>query len=320
MTRLDLQVKVSKKSVEADDICSFELVAVDGGSLPAYTPGAHIDVRGSSGVVRQYSLCGDCTDLTHYRIAVLREPNSRGGSSAMHDLVKEGDLLSISSPRNLFGLADSDAPAILLAGGIGITPILAMAIDLKRRGKVFNLHYFTRSRSRTAFGAMLGMSEWADCVQVHHDDDPSQSFDVRHALAESARQSHVYVCGPAGFIEAVLSRARQLGWPEDRLHREYFAAAAIETRGDAAFEVVIASSRQVIPVAADKSVLEALTQAGVDVMSSCEQGVCGTCLTRVLEGTPDHRDSFLTPDEQQRGDQFTPCCSRSRSSRLVLDL
>jgi vanillate O-demethylase ferredoxin subunit len=317
---LDLQVLVKHKAVEAEGICSFELVAIGGGPLPPYEPGAHIDVQTPGGLVRQYSLCGDCADGQSYRIAVLREANGRGGSQAMHDRVREGDVLSISPPRNLFALADDEAPILLLAGGIGITPILSMAIDLKRRGKAFQMHYFTRNRSRTAFRDLVGSADWASCAQLHHDDDASSQIDVREVLAAASSLAHVYVCGPAGFIDAVLGHARDMAWPEDRLHREYFAPVAVDTDGDSPFDVVIASTGRVIHIPANQSVLSTLTSAGIDVMASCEQGVCGTCLTRVLDGTPDHRDSYLTPDEQARGDQFTPCCSRARSPRLVLDL
>jgi len=316
-----LKVRVARKTAEAGDICSFDLVPLPGQSLPPFTPGAHIDVTTPSGLVRQYSLCGDSAQRDFYRIGVLREAAGRGGSRAMHEHLQEGDLLSISVPRNHFPLVSGAAPSFLIAGGIGITPLLAMALDLARTGRPFSLHYCTRSLARTAFMELLRSPALADRTWLHHDDAPApQRFDMRRTLSQADPGSHLYVCGPAGFIQAVLESARALGWPEERLHREFFSAAPTQGGVDGPFEVVVASSGRVIAVPADTTVVAALASVGIHVATSCEQGVCGTCLTRVLDGVPEHRDLFLTPDEQAAGDQFTPCCSRSRSARLVLDL
>ena len=315
------RLRIARKTLEAQDICGFELVAADGGALPPFTAGAHIDVHLDGGLVRQYSLCNDSRETQRYQIAVLREPASRGGSIAMHAL-REGQELQVSEPRNHFALAHGAERHLLLAGGIGITPIICMAEHLAGEGAPFDLHYCTRSADRTAFLPRLQASAFAQRVQVHHDDGPAaQRIDIAGVVADPQAGTHLYVCGPGGFMEAVLSAARAAGWPEAALHREYFAGAAA-TKGDAdgAFEVQIASSGAVIRVAPDQSVLAALTAAGVDVPASCEQGVCGTCLTRVIDGTPDHRDLYLTDEERARGDQFTPCCSRAKSPRLVLDL
>jgi vanillate monooxygenase ferredoxin subunit len=209
----------------------------------------------------------------------------------------------------------------LIAGGIGITPILCMAERLAQVGASFQLHYCTRSVERTAFVDRMRGSAFASHVQFHHDDGPvEQKLDARAAIGAPRDGVHLYVCGPTGFMDWVLGTARELGWPDDRLHREYFAAAATKSDDDGAFEVQVASSGTVIRVAPDQSVVAALAAAGIEVAVSCEQGVCGTCLTRVLEGTPDHRDMYLTPDEQAKCDQFTPCCSRAKTPRLVLDL
>lgn len=238
-----LTVRVARKAAEAQDICSLELVAADGGALPAFSAGSHIDVHLPGGLVRQYSLCNDPAESHRYLVAVLREPTSRGGSVAVHDAVREGDTLAISAPRNAFALAGHAQRHLLLAGGIGITPILCMAERLAVLQADFDMHYAARS-----------------------------------------------------------------------------GADAAPRSGDAAFEVRLASSGRVIPVPRDRTVTQALADAGVDIMVSCEQGVCGTCLTRVLQGEPEHRDSYLTPEEQAANDQFTPCCSRSKSACLVLDL
>lgn len=316
-----LRVRVARKVIEAEDICSFELVAADGRLLPAFSAGSHIDVHLPDGLVRQYSLCNDAAETHRYLIAVLKDPASRGGSRAMHERVREGDELIISPPRNHFALAHEARHHLLLAGGIGITPLLCMAERLAATGAAFTMHYCTRSRARTAFASRIAASAFAAQVQFHHDDGPpEQQFQLEAVLAGADEHTHLYVCGPQGFMDAVLGAARARGWPESRLHYEFFSAEPVSTEGDRPFEVVLASSGRVVPVAAGQTVVQALAACGVDVMVSCEQGVCGTCLTRVLEGEIDHRDVYLTPEEQAAGDQFTPCCSRAKSARLVLDL
>lgn len=313
-------VRIARKTVEAIDVCSFELVDPDGQPLPPFSAGAHVEVYLDNGWVRHYSLCNDPAETHRYLIAVLRDPGSRGGSVAMHALA-EGQTIRISNPRNHFPLAHDQHHSILLAGGIGITPLLCMAERLANIDATFELHYCTRSVGRTAFAERIRHSAFASRVQFHYDDGPdTQKLDIVRIVAAAKPPTELYVCGPTGFMEWVLKSARQSGWPEERLHREYFAAAPIDTSQDGSFEVQIASSGAVIHVAAGQTVLAALAEHGIVVPFSCEQGVCGTCLTRVLRGTPDHRDMFLTPDEQAKGDQFLPCCSRARSARLVLDL
>jgi len=239
----------------------------------------------------------------------------------MHDAVNEGDALTISTPKNHFALAHEAGSHLLLAGGIGITPLLCMAERLANVGAIFEMHYCTRSHSRTAFVERIAASAFAPRVRFHHDDGaPDQRLDIAALLAERPAGRHLYVCGPKGFMDAVLSSARAQGWPESQLHYEFFAADAAPVVGDASFEVQMASSGRIVVVPADRSIVQALAEAGVTVATSCEQGVCGTCLTRVIEGEPDHRDLYLTPEEQAAGDQFLPCCSRARSPRLVLDL
>jgi vanillate monooxygenase ferredoxin subunit len=313
-------VRITRKTTEAVDICSFELADPEGRALPPFAAGSHIDVHLPGGLVRQYSLANDPRDTHRYLIAVLRDTNSRGGSVGMHAL-QPGALIGISDPKNHFALAHDAQHSVLIAGGIGITPILCMAERLAQVGASFQLHYCTRSVERTAFVERMRGSAFAKQVQFHHDDGPAeQKLDARAAIGAPRDGVHLYVCGPTGFMDWVLGAARELGWPDDRLHREYFAAAATKPDDDGAFEVQVASSGAVIRVAPDQSVVAALAAAGIEVAVSCEQGVCGTCLTRVLEGTPDHRDMYLTPDEQAKCDQFTPCCSRAKTPRLVLDL
>ncbi len=313
-------VKVARKTCEADGICSYELVSADGTPLPPFTAGAHIDVHVGDGIVRQYSLCNAPHETHRYLIGVLREPASRGGSSAMHDRIAEGAEFRVSMPRNHFGLADGRHHSVLFAGGIGITPLLAMAEHLHARDLPFTLHYSVRSAARAAFRQRLEATPFASCVRLHIDEEGTR-LDVAAALPDCPPGTHLYVCGPAGYIDHVLATARTLGWSDDRLHREYFGAAPVANEeGERAFDVRVASTGCTYTVPPGRTVVQVLADHGVDVPVSCEQGVCGTCLTRVLEGVPEHRDLYQTEEEQAANDQFTPCCSRAKSALLVLDL
>lgn len=315
-----LTVRVARKAVEALDIVSLELVAADGAALPPFSAGSHVDVHLPNGITRQYSLCNDPGEAHRYLLCVLRDPASRGGSQAVHQLVSGGDELRISAPKNHFALAHEAKHSLLLAGGIGVTPILCMAERLAAMSATFEMHYCSRAPERTAFRDRIAASAFADQVHFHFDSDgPAQRLDLDALLADALPATHLYVCGPKGFMDAVLAGARSKGWVEERLHYEFFAGAAPVTDGQA-FEVRLASSGRTVAVGAGESVVAALAAAGVEIPVSCEQGVCGTCLTRVLSGQPDHKDMFLTPEEQARNDQFLPCCSRSKSPLLVLDL
>jgi vanillate O-demethylase ferredoxin subunit len=317
-----IAVRVLRKTVEAEGICSFELAAADGHPLPAFSAGSHIDVQVADGLTRQYSLCNDSAETHRYLIGVLREPASRGGSAAMHDRVQVGDVIQISAPKNHFALAHEAKRSLLLAGGIGITPILCMAERLAQTGADFEMHYCTRSPARTAFAERIRASAFADKVTFHHDDgDAAQKLDIAALLAKPEPGCHVYVCGPKGFMDAVLGTARAGGWPEAQLHFEFFTSDAAQPRdADEAFDVKLASSGRIVHVPKGVTVLRALDEAGVMLPFSCEQGVCGTCITRVIEGVPDHRDMYFTPEEQAANAEFTPCCSRSKTPVLVLDL
>jgi vanillate O-demethylase ferredoxin subunit len=316
-----LQVRVARKSVEALDICTFELVSTDGSALPAFSAGSHVDVQLPGGVTRQYSLCNDPAESHRYLIGVLKDPATRGGSKAMHELVNEGDMLTISTPKNHFPLAHEAKRSLLLAGGIGVTPILCMAERLAIAGADFEMHYCTRSKDRTAFHDRINASKFAPRVRFHFDDGaPGQKLDIPALLTKPQPATHLYVCGPKGFMDAVLGIARARGWHESQIHYEFFSSDVGPSASDESFQVKLASSGRIVVVPKDKTVVQALAEAGVEVQTSCEQGVCGTCLTRVLEGEPDHKDLYLTPEEQAANDQFLPCCSRAKSALLVLDL
>lgn len=319
-----IEVRVVRKTCEALDIHAYELAPVGEESLPAYAAGAHVDVHLPGGLVRQYSLCGSPAQHGHgahmrYRIAVLRDPQSRGGSQAMHEVVGEGDTLRIGAPRNLFPLLAGGQPSILLAGGIGVTPLLAMAYELHATGRPFRLHYFARTRGRVAFLAELLQGPFADHVELHLDDEGTAGGDtVRQLLAALPPTAQVYTCGPAGFLQHVLATAAAVAWPSEQLHYETFAPPQ-QTAGGS-FTVRIHSTGASVTVASDETVVAAVARLGVEIPVSCEQGICGTCITRVLSGEIEHRDQYFNEAEQAAQDQFTPCCSRAKSVVLVLDL
>lgn len=314
-----ISVNITARRQEAQDIVSIELAAADGSALPPFSAGAHVDVHLAPGLVRQYSLCNDPQESHRYLIAVLRDPNSRGGSAAVHDVLQPGQVIQISEPRNHFPLVPAQR-YLLLAGGIGITPILCMAERLAVMGADFNLHYCARSPQQAAFVERIGASGFAERSHLHFDSgDAVQKLDLP-AVLDTAQGTHLYVCGPVGFIQYVLDTAARHGWPAEALHREYFCAAPQETGENGSFEVRMASSGRSCIVPPDKSVVQALAEIGVEIPVSCEQGVCGTCITRVLEGAPDHRDMYFSDEEKALNDQFTPCCSRATSAVLVLDL
>jgi vanillate O-demethylase ferredoxin subunit len=318
---LSRTVKIAARRLEARSIVSLTLADPTGAPLPGFEAGAHIDLEIKPGLVRQYSLCRPATADGLYQIAVLKDPASRGGSEAVHALT-EGDLVRISEPRNAFPLAVGAPLSVFFAGGIGVTPLLCMAHSLHAEGEAFALHYCARAADQAAFIDHLRDSPFADRVHLHFDDGPAEHrLDLMSVLDGLDPTSHLYVCGPPGFMAWVIDTAESAGWPTAQVHREYFKAEAPAAEaGDGAFTVELASSGKVIQVAADQTLIAALHAAGVDIPVSCEAGVCGTCLIGVTEGVPDHRDIYLTEAEKDAGDQMLPCCSRAKSARLILAL
>ena len=287
----------------------------DGIELPAFCAGAHIDLHLTEDLVRPYSLCGDPQDRHHYQLGILKDSRSQGGSLAAHAL-REGDEVQVSAPRNLFALDTRGSHSLLIGGGIGITPMLAMAAELHAAGRSFSLHYACRSRSGAAFVTQLENAPYAERVQLHFSDE--QRLNLASVLSDVPPNTHVYVCGPTRLMEAVSSLAKNLDYPPDQIHQECFSAD-VQIQGNA-FEVVAAASGITVQVAENQSIVEALALAGLKVCVSCKQGICGSCLTDVLEGEPDHRDSYLTDEEKADGDQILLCCSRAKGARLIIDL
>jgi vanillate O-demethylase ferredoxin subunit len=314
-----MKVLIKSIKTEADDIVSLELVPAQDLTLAAFEAGAHIDLHLPNGLIRQYSLCNSPSETHRYQIAILKDPASRGGSEAVHSLLKEGDAIEISAPRNLFPLNLDAKKTLLFAGGIGITPILAMAETLHSLGKDFVMHYCARSQNKAAFVSRIQSSQFAQHVQFHFDDQ-AEKLDPKAIIGTPTPDTHIYVCGPNGFMQFIIDTASSQHWPADQVHKEYFSAASVDKTHDGSFEVEIKSTGKVITISPDQSVLEALEDEDIFLPVSCEEGICGTCVTGVLAGEPEHRDVFLTDAEKAANNQFTPCCSRSRSARLVLDL
>lgn len=319
------RVIVERKWLTAEGIMAFNLVDPEGRDLPEFTPGSHITVRlqapGQASVLRTYSLCNGPGELGSYVLGVKREPASRGGSSTMHDIVTVGDTLEISTPQNHFPLSADATSHLLLGAGIGMTPLLAMAQHLDVEGTEYVLHYFARGAEHIAFRERLQATELAGRLHLHlglHVADIEQC--MRLLLATPLEGGHAYACGPGPFMDLV-ARVGEHDWGSDRLHFEHFQASATEAGGDnSSFELHLVRSNLRCIVAADESIVEAAARVGCTVDVSCEQGVCGTCLTGVVSGTPDHRDAYLTDAEQAANDQMLVCVGRAHSATLELDL
>jgi ferredoxin-NADP reductase len=310
---------VHRRHKAADGVAALDLVDPQGDDLPAWEPGAHIDLLLDEGLVRQYSLCGDPQDAKTWRVGVLLDPHSRGGSRHVHERLIEGSSVRVRGPRNHFALVDSPR-YLFVAGGIGITPILAMIGSAQQSGSDWALIYLGRSRTTMAFADVLADSH-GDRVTLWPEDQKGR-FDLESALNEPSDQTLVYCCGPEPLLSAVEQHCAH--WPDGSLHIERFAAKAPSTEPTEGaldtFHVVCQRSGVTVEVTEDVSILEALEDADIPIMSSCLEGICGTCEATVLEGTPDHRDSMLTDAERASGNKILTCVSRSRCEKLVLDL
>lgn len=312
-----LRVTVSSIDMVGEDICSLELAPLKG-VLPVFQPGAHIDVSLPNGLVRQYSLINRPGETDHYKIGVKREPQSTGGSEAIHSTVKQGDLLAISEPRNNFPLKRNAEKTILLAGGIGITPLLSMACTLEDYGSHYELHYFAGSKEQMAFPERLKALGSRLISHLGLSAEKTQSA-LRGILKTPEEHHQIYVCGPGPMLEAAREIAAQAGWPDPSIHFEYFKNTR-EINSSSSFEIALSRSAMTLHVPAGRSILSVLRENGVNMDSSCEQGACGTCMVTVLEGDPDHQDVYLNQSERDAGTKIMTCVSRAKSKRLILDL
>lgn len=319
MISQQLTMKVVEKIAMAKDVVMLELASADGEPLPAFTAGAHINVRLPTGVTRPYSLCGNPAQHERYRLGVSLARNSRGGSRTVHDLLQVGDVIEGSLPVNHFPLNEGAPSSVLVGGGIGITPLLAMAYRLQSMDADWHLHLCARSKDHCAFMTELTHPRFAPFVTLHFDGgDAARHLDFASLIRSAREGSHLYTCGPDGFMKQVLSEARHAQWTEERLHFESFKPEFEKSAGNHAFELQLARSRKTLLVPPDKTALQIMLDAGVEVPFSCESGVCATCVTRVLDGLPDHCDQCLT--EKERTQSFTPCCSRALTPYLSIDI
>ena len=312
-----LPVVVRRKWTSADGVVGFELAAREG-HLPTFQPGAHIDVHLPNGLIRQYSITNGPGDLLSYVIGVKQESASKGGSKVLVETVREGDVLAISEPRNNFPLRRDATRTVLIAGGIGITPLLSMARFLDKSSLPYELHYFTRAGEQIAFRGDL---EALHGKVLLHTGLPRAEIGaaIASALGAWSFAQHVYVCGPTAMLETVRATAAAQGWPDDAIHFEYFRNDK-PIDDSSSFDIELARSAMTLHVPAGKTILEVMREAGLTVPSSCEQGACGTCLTTVIEGEVDHQDVYLNASEKAANSAMMTCVSRAKGPRLVLDI
>lgn len=314
--RLQLQVQAIR--LEAQGVLSFELADPDGRPLPEVQAGAHVDVHLGGDLLRSYSLAGDPQDRSRWRLAVLREAQGRGGSQAMHDRLRVGEMLTLGPVRNAFPLRQNQGHCILLAGGIGITPLKSMAHVLAARGQSFELHYCARGPRQAAFVDELRALA-GERLHLHFDGgDPVRGLDIAALLREPVAGAQVYYCGPAGFMQACAQAGAH--WPEGSVHCEHFKppVATLSALPEGAFEVRLARSGATLQVGAEQTIVRAIELSGRRVPTSCLSGLCGACKVDYLEGEVDHRDYIL--DDAERSRCLTVCVSRAKGKTLVLDL
>ncbi|CDO35240.1 PDR/VanB family oxidoreductase [Novosphingobium sp. KN65.2] len=317
-----IEAVVSAVVEQAQGIKTWEFRSADGRALPTFTAGSHIDLHLANGLSRSYSLCNSQDDADRYVVGIAKDPNSRGGSKFIHETLKEGDLIAISAPRNNFPLVEDADHVVLIAGGIGITPMYCMVQRLERLGRSWELWYSCRVKEMCAFREGLETLEASSPGRVHlnFDQEPGGKLtDLKAVIGAAPAGSHFYCCGPNPMLIAFEAAANELGRPQDHVHVEYFAAKE-EAALDGGFTVECRKSGIELVIEPGQSILDAMLDADIEIEYSCFEGVCGTCECKVLEGTPDHRDSVLTPEEHAENRRMMVCCSGSRTSRLVLDI
>ncbi len=313
-------VRIVQMRYEAESVLSLELRSLDDAELPAFAAGAHIDVQISDGCSRPYSLLNDPAERSRYVVAVNKDPDSRGGSRAIHERARVGDIIRVSHPRNNFPLNETAAHSVFIVGGIGVTPVLCMIRRLAALGRSWEVHYAARRRQTAAFLAEINDLARSGNSRVHlcfKSEPGGEALDIAETILKGKPDAHFYCCGPVRMLKAFEDATGTLA-PE-RIHIEYFAAKQ-EAAADGGYELVLARSRKTVEVPVGKTMLQALLDAKVNVNYACSQGVCGSCITRVIEGRPDHRDGYLTDEEKAQNQLIMVCCSGSQSPTLVLDL
>jgi ferredoxin-NADP reductase len=312
---VNLRLRIRSATWEAPNVLSYELRPLEGGELPPFTAGAHIDLTLPNGLVRSYSLINPQSERHRYVVAVQKDRASRGGSKWIHENIRAGDIVPVNGPRNNFALDETAEKSIFIAGGIGITPILSMIERLSALGRDWELVYCSRIRSDTPF---LEALQTKPRVRFNFDQEPGgKMLDIAALVGAGTANAHLYCCGPLPMLEAFEQATKDLA--RNRVHLEYFAAKEPPARAGG-FKVVLAKSGREFAVPPGKTILDTLRDSGIDVPHSCTEGVCGTCETKVLEGIPDHRDLILTETERASNKTMMICCSGAKSEKLVLDL
>lgn len=315
-----IRVRLSEIADIADDVKTLEMRAVDGAVLPRFTAGAHIDLLLPGGLIRSYSLCNSQAEPDRYVVAVRRQDNGKGGSLAVHKALRTGAEILIHPPRNNFPLVPDAEHSVLIAGGIGVTPIMSMILQLEALGRSWELHYSSTSRQRAAFLDSLAVFERAKPGRVHfHFDDEHKGavLDIAACLRGAPAQAHFYCCGPTPMLAAFKAQTEKL--PDSHIHIEHFSSDVVHTK-DGTFEVEFRRLGKIVTIAEGQTILEAAIELGCDVPYSCQEGVCGSCEVTVLEGIPDHQDEVLSRQEREANTKMMICCSRSKSPKLVLDI
>lgn len=310
-------VIVARKTIEAENMASFELVPAEGAELPAFTAGSHVDVTLPTGMVRQYSLLNSESERHRYVIGVWKDANSRGGSKTLFQ-VNEGDRLSVGTPRNRFEVPRETKRALLFARGIGATPVLSIADHLKAKNIPFEFHYLFAGGSPGSFRTTIEASAFAENTTFYFEATEPR-LNALPLLADRPDDTHLFMCGVDWWLDPIVAAAQKQGYGVNRIHVERFTAKAAPPLLDKVFDVKIASTGKVIKIPGDRSVTTALEEAGVKVPTACEQGACGTCKVKILEGEADHRDKRLKPEDKAQG-WFLACVSRAKGDLLVLDL
>ena len=316
-----LMARVKSIRSVATGIQEYEFVPSEELDWPGFEAGAHIDVKIDDAHVRQYSLCNNPGDKNRYVIAVKKENDGRGGSKLLHETVQPGNVIQIGAPRNNFRLNDEYERYILVAGGIGITPLLAMAHSLWDRKKPFELHQCSRDQSARPFADEMQEVAFADAIHSYLDNsEMAGRFNAEEVLGPYEAGTALYVCGPSGFMSAVIAAGERLGWPQSAMFSETFAPPKVDVRENRPFEVYLARSKETLQIPASECLIDVLHASGHQVMCSCTQGICGSCITPVLEGVPEHRDSVMSDAERASNKQMCVCVSRAKGKRLVLDI
>jgi ferredoxin-NADP reductase len=315
------QLRLHSVAYKADGVLEFELRDPAGSLLPSADPGAHIDLHLPDGLVRSYSLCNVAHNTNRYVIAVGLDANSRGGARYLHEKARVGSIIQITGPRNSFQLNEAAPRSLLIAGGIGITPLWSMAQRLSLLGRPWEMFYAARSRRTAAYVGELERLAHSSgaALRLHFDDVEGGPAELGALLRGVDTGTHAYCCGPGPMIEAFRAAAKPR-LNDEQVHVEYFKAAKRAECSGESFNIRLRRSGAVLRVNADKSILDTLLDAGVDIPYSCMEGICGSCQLKVTEGIPDHRDSILSDRQRAANDVIVACCSRSKSDLLVLDL